>query len=163
LVREDSQAGSLALVKQYGGWRCQTYTTPYHVSGEIGSGGEASLAHLSVVLEMLYKYYVKAPPPVPLVIKSYLLQSDRFEKLLGGQVHPLSVLRDGSERPWWEDFWDEGQIRKQEYWPGWQSICSRIRGVVASKAYLQEERNLIRSGQHPFLVGGADRQSVLHE
>lgn len=148
LVREADETGSLLIVKQYGDWRCKTYTTPYHVSEEIGAGGESSLACLSVVLELLYKHYVKAGG---LTIKSYLLPKEKFRILCEGQTHPLMILREGAgEAPWWEDFWDVEQFRKQDYWPGWKSVCERIYRVVEQKPYLQEKRDLIRSGKHSF-------------
>lgn len=150
LVRNSNETGSLAIVKQYSDLRCKTYITPYHVSEVIGGGGESSLAYLSVILELLYKYYTKCGTKV--TIKSYLLSEEKFSVLLAGRTHPLSLLREISDTPWWEDFWDVTQFRKQEYWSGWKSVCERIHRIVESKPYHQEQLELIRSQTHPFFA-----------
>lgn len=150
LIRDANETGTLAIVKQYGDWHCKTFTTPYHISEEIGSGGESSLAHLSIILQMLYMHYTKKGGN--LVIKSYLLPTEGFDLLCGGQLHPLSILRDGGvEAPWWEDFWDITQFRKQNYWVGWKSVCERIYRVIELRPNLHEKRMQISSQEHPFL------------
>lgn len=150
LVRESDESGSLLLIKQYGEWRCKTYMTPYHVSEVIGAGGESSLAHLSVTLELLYKYWGKMGER--LVVKSYLMPKESFGLICGGTEHPLAILREkGREELWWEDFWDLAQFPEHNYWEGWANICDRIHRVVQSKPHLQEELELIRSGKHPLL------------
>lgn len=150
LVRDLSDTGSFAVVKQYGEWQCKTFTTPYHVSEEIGAGGESSLAHLSLIWQLLYKCYTTASSETP-PIKSYLLHKDDFLAMCAGKVHPLTALRNGRDAPWWEDFWDSSQFPKQSYWPGWKSVCERIRRVVELKERLLEQRNRIESGEHPLL------------
>lgn len=142
LVRESNETGSLAIVKQYTDWRCKTYLTPYHVSEVIGAGGESSLAHLSVILELLYKHYTKSETKT--TVKSYLLSEEKYRALLEGQIHPLSLLRNSMDTPWWEDFWDVNQFRKQEYWPGWKTVCERIYRIVESSPRHQEQLKLIR-------------------
>ncbi|MDD2915589.1 MAG: hypothetical protein PHP70_09745 [Gallionella sp.] len=148
LVRNSNERGSLAIVKQYGDLRCKTYITPYHVSEVIGTGGESSLAHLSVILELLYKYYT-TKGGTKVTVKSYLLSEGKFRALLEGQTHPLSLLREISDTPWWEDFWDVNQFRQHEYWLGWKSVCERIYRIVESTSYYQEQLKLIRSQTHP--------------
>lgn len=156
-VRQNDEAGSLAIIKQYSDWRCKTYTTPYHISEVIGAGGEASLANLSVLWHLLYKHYTKGG--VGLTVKSYLLSESGFRSLHEGKIHPLTILRDsGNDRPWWEDFWDVEQFLKQDYWPGWKSVCARIRRVVELKPRQKEEDELIRLGKHPFLLGVASEK-----
>lgn len=151
-VREVAEAGSLVVVKQYGRWRCSSYLTGMNVSEVIGAGGEAALAHFSILLELMYKYYTTAGENnTNIVIKSYQLSPDKFRLLYEGKEHPLILLRNIPDQPWWEDFWDVDMFRKQEYWPGWKSLCERIYRVVELKAYLQEERTLIRAGHHVFL------------
>lgn len=150
LVRTADETGSFVVVKQYGELHCKTVITPYHLSEEIGAGGEAALAHLAVIFELLYRYYVKAGDR--LMVKSYLMPKEDFQKLCSGKVHPLIPLRSGGWAAlWWEDFWDEKQFPEQDYWPGWISLCERIEQVVGLKQHLCEEKELIRSGQHPLL------------
>lgn len=155
IVREEGETGSLIIVKQYSEWRCKTFTTPYHVSEVIGGGGESSLAHLSVVFQMLYKYYTSSLCPKGLlVINSYILPQDEAKALREGNTHPLTILRNEPALPWWEDFWDVSQFRKSDgndYWEGWKKFCERIYRAVESKPHLHEERRLIKSGSHPFL------------
>ncbi|MDQ3185282.1 MAG: hypothetical protein M3Q16_02235, partial [Pseudomonadota bacterium] len=115
-VRKDDEIGSLAIIKKYGDSRCMTYSTPYHVSEAIGAGGEASLAHLSVIWRLLYKHYTKLG--TRLIIKSYLLSEPGFRSLQEGKIHPLTILREsGQDVPWWEDFWDVSQYPQHNYWP----------------------------------------------
>ncbi|WP_439670874.1 hypothetical protein AEMCBJ_14565 [Cupriavidus necator] len=151
LVREEGSTGSFTVVKQYGDWRCKIYSTPYHVSEEIGAGGEGSLAALSVTLHLLYKYYVRKAES-RLVIKSYVLPKESYQALLGGNEHPLTLLARGADLPWWEDFWDIGQYKKQDYWPGWKSLCERIYRAVEHRTFLTEQRDLIKSEKHPLLT-----------
>lgn len=150
LVRESSEAGSLAVIKQYGSWRCKTYITPYHVSEQIGAGGESSLAYLSLIFELLYKSYTKLGADIN--VKSYILPRERFKSLLDGKTHPLSALRNVVDEPWWEDFWDAGQFRDREYWPGWRTICERIHRIVESKSGFEEQLKLIREDSHSLLA-----------
>lgn len=150
IVRENDETGSLVIIKQYNDWRCKIYTTPYHISEVIGAGGEASLANLSVIFELLYEYYTKRGGSA--TIKSYLVSKEDFKKLIEGKSHPLSIIRNNNDIPWWEDFWDITQFRKQGYWSGWKSVCERIYRVIELKPPLQEERELIKSGQHPLLL-----------
>lgn len=151
LVRSNDETGSFLVVKQYGAWRCRTYLTPYHVSAAIGAGGEAQLAALSVTLELLYAYYTKRPN---VAVRGYLVSREKFDALLSGDVHPLSLLKlqgvDSST--WWEDFWDDNQFPKHDYWTGWKDIARQIFDVVAAKPYLKAERELIINRQHPLLA-----------
>jgi plasmid stability protein len=148
-VRENSESGSLMIVKEYPDYRCKTFTTPYHVSDEIGAGGETALAHLSVTWELLYKKYGSARCGTH--VGSYIIAPEKFKALYKGNTHPLVILRDAPSKPWWEDFWDMNQIPNQTYWTGWQSLCTSIQRVVESKTHLKEQRALIRSGEHPIL------------
>lgn len=149
LVREADETGSFVLVKQYGEWNCKVLITPYHLSEVIGAGGEAALAYLSLIFELLYKYLRAGDR---LMVKSYLLPKEDFQNLCSGKVHPLIALRSGGLAAlWWEDFWNEELFPKQDYWPGWSALCERINRVVKLKPLLHEEKELIRSGQHPLL------------
>jgi plasmid stability protein len=153
-VRENDETGSLAVIKKYGDWRCVTYITPYHVSEVIGAGGEASLAHLSVIWQLLYRHYSNGGSR-HLSIKSYLLTATGFRNLIEGNTHPLTILRDSAQDlPWWEDIWDVSQYPTCDYWPGWKALCGRIRRVVEMNNSLKEQDELIRLGKHPFFSSG---------
>lgn len=84
-------------------------------------------------------------------MKSYLLAEDQFSLLGRGEVHPLKVLRHATEALWWEDIWDSHMYPKANYWQGWLQLCERMNRVVETKPYLNEQVQLIRSGQHSFL------------
>ncbi len=158
LVRSSSKEGSLVVVKEYAERRCQTYTTPYHVSEVIGAGGESSLTHLSVVWHLLYKFYCRRGKP-GLIVKSYILPEAKFSALVSGRIHPLAILGGLGGTPWWEDFWDRTQFQKDsqsEYWPGWHSVCNRIYDAVEHNSRLRHERDLITSEKHCLLTEAED-------
>jgi plasmid stability protein len=162
LVRSGDKTGKLAIIKQYRPHHCKTYTTPYHISEEIGAGGESSLTWLSLIFNLLYKYYTHSGKPllnesrIPtgLVISSYILPDSGFTTLTSGRAHPLAVLRDAQSQPWWEDIWDPDQYGKDQsaiYWPGWRALCERIYQVVEHDPRRHEILDLINSGNHPLL------------
>lgn len=146
-IRQKSQCGELIIVKRYNDWRCTIHQTPYHVSEEVGSGGESSLSHLLVIWHLLYVIYVKVGP----TIKSFILPPDEFNRLLGETNHPLLPLVHEHGQPWWEDIWDRNMDGRNNYWPGWAELCQRMQGVVASKSFLANIEQQIESGEHPFI------------
>lgn len=152
LIREDDDAGTLFIVKQYSDWHCTTYVTPYNISEHIGAGGEASLTYLSLIFDLLYKYYVTCRGQ--LIIKSYIVPPDRIRALTDGKIHPLAALKDIHDRPWWEDFWDESQFQRHDphyYWHGWRQFCERIKSAQEYSSSLMEVKKKIRAGEHPLL------------
>ena len=121
------------------------------------------MAWLSLILNLLYKYYTnegksvfsERRTPLSLVISSYIIPESGFTTLLSGRVHPMTALRDAQKRPWWEDIWDAKQFRKDPgmiYWPGWRALCERIYMAVENFSAGREARDLIDSGKHPFLT-----------
>ncbi|WP_322005870.1 FitA-like ribbon-helix-helix domain-containing protein [Paraburkholderia tropica] len=151
LIREESEAGELLVVKQYDDWHCTTWTTPIHVSEVIGAGGERALAALSVALQLLYEFYTSSRGS-GLIVKSYLLSAEDSKTLRSGAIHPLVALRGAQECPWWEDFWDIEQFRKHSnYWPGWRKLCERILRAVELSSGLAEQREQVLRKQHPLL------------
>lgn len=153
-VRSAGKTGALAIVKQRDKYRCKTYVTPTHVSDDIGSGGEAQLAALSVTLELVHKLYAKVcTPPVT----SWIVPEKAFSALIGGQIHPLS-LDDGTvTKLWWEDFWDVTMTSRHAYWSGWSEITSRIGKAISRTERLDKQRALIRAGEHPGLTALVSR------
>lgn len=131
LVRSQSTTGEFAFVKRFTDWRAQLYSTPYHISEEIGAGGEAGLAWLTLSLEAVYARWSGHGSPA--MIAGYLVPEDVFAKLLSGKHHPLRMLRDADRSTWWEDIWDEKQFGQMSYWPGWDSLVVRIRNVIAAR------------------------------
>lgn len=140
LVREQSNDGRLLVVKQMENGHCKTFSTQFHVSEVIGAGGESDLCHLWLTLELLYKNYTR----LNLNVNSYLLKPSLFSELTSGKVHPLSILRNEPNSAWWEDIWHAEMYNKNEYWPGWQSLCRRIDNSIASRKHVREERELIK-------------------
>lgn len=149
IVREVSINGSLLVVKESESGHCKTFTTQCHVSDQIGAGGESSLAHLWVTLELLYKHYTRGRTGV--AVNSYLLKPSEYEALWSGNTNPLFILRGSSKIPWWEDIWDKDMYQKKDYWPGWKPLCESISRSIDSRSKLAEERDKIRNGEHPFL------------
>ncbi len=148
LAREASTTGGLIVIKENGEGHCKTFPTQYHVSEEIGSGGETALAHLWVTLELLYKH----PSRSATTVKSYLLAPNDFDALRKGNTHPLAVLNRAQHATWWEDIWDKTMYPKQKYWSGWLSVCEGIGRAVASRPRLVEELDKIRRGEHPVMT-----------
>jgi plasmid stability protein len=144
LIRCRSKAGEFAFVKSFSDWNAQVFTTPYHVSDEIGAGGESSLAWLSLVLEGLYKRWTGIEGS-EIQIGGYLVSKESFSSLLAGKRHPVSILQEEEKSHWWEDFWDENQFRNSEYWPGWKAITERIYRVVEARQSMREQREKLKT------------------
>ena len=130
-VREASETGSLAVLKQtaYNHWRI--YRTPYHISEMIGAGGESSLVSLFQMWRALYRSYTK--PGAKFSVASYLVSPADFDKLLQGNTNPHAVLTNQSRSVWWEDIWDSSMNSRTEYWPGWSSLSNRINQIIKNK------------------------------
>lgn len=138
LLRTSDATGGLYVIRKHkGSPLCDVFYTPYHVSESIGAGGEADLCMLFQVLEQLYKRYTRKLPSsdeerIDCVIKSYLVEPkvltsrETFE-----QVHPLALVKEAKEAPWWEDVWDNSQ--NHEHWPGMLDLRRRIQSAIASK------------------------------
>ena len=148
-VRESSKTGALLVVKESSNGHFKTFTTQYHVSNEIGAGGESSLAHLWVTLELLYKHYTRNGT-VPMV-KSCLLKPLDYDLLRKGNTNPQAILNKSINTPWWEDIWDKSMYKKKDYWIGWNELCETISRSIESRSHLVEYRDQIKTGTHQFL------------
>lgn len=144
LIRADSPAGELYIVKESEKGHFLTSHTPIHVSEEIGAGGEASLAALFVTLELLYKRYTKLGSDI--MVLGYVLRPDDVTQLMSGNTHPGSLLKESSRSMWWEDIWDREMAPGHSYWPGWKSLYERIERVISARKHLNELRTQIREG-----------------
>ncbi|GAB3383928.1 FitA-like ribbon-helix-helix domain-containing protein [Azotobacter armeniacus] len=147
LVRSRSKAGEFAFVKRFSDWSAQAFSTPYHISDVIGAGGESSLASLSLVLQGLYKRWTGRDSN-DVWVEGYLVDESSYSSLLAGKRHPMNILQHEEKSCWWEDFWDENQFRKQEYWPGWKSITERIFQVVEGRPSLKKQREQLNGTPH---------------
>ena len=147
LVRAASTEGQLVIIKQYDDWRCETYTTPNHISEENGGTGQGDLASFVVTLCLLYKADLKAG----CTVSSYVIGWENYMNLINGKVHPLQLFTPQSKSLWWEDLWDESLFKKHArdvYWPGWQSLCEYSSLLIEESPYLRDERKAILSGEH---------------
>jgi len=144
LVRAIKATGGLYIVKASDRGHFKAYSTPVHVSEEIGAGGEASLAALFVTLELLYRRYVACDGRF--AVHAYLMHAEDIALLTQGETHPASLLKESDRSMWWEDIWDAKQVPKHSYWDGWQSLHHRIEGVIAARSDLNELRAKIRQG-----------------
>lgn len=143
LVRNDNSTGNLYIVKESAAGHYVVYTTPIHVSEEIGTGGESSLAALFVTLQLLYSRYISTSK---LVVLGYQLRPDDVSQLISGNTNPGSLLGDSARSCWWEDIWDSKMVGQREYWPGWRALCARIEDVIAHRRYLNDVRIHIGEG-----------------
>ena len=144
LIRADNPTGELYIVKESDKGHFLTFCTPIHVSEEIGTGGEASLAALFVTLELLYKRYTVSGGNI--MVLGYLLRPDDISQLTSGNTHPGSLLRGDSRSMWWEDIWDREMTSQHNYWPGWKSLYERIERVISTRTRLNKLRTQIRQG-----------------
>lgn len=122
-LRKESEAGELVIVKQYGDLICSTFKTPYHISEDVGATGEANLFQLFSTWQLLYKYYIQTPNSS---IRSYLISQNQYSSIISGEVHPLTIINQLPNKPWWEDIWDSKMYKNSHYWDGWESLCKRI-------------------------------------
>lgn len=144
-VREYSEVGALVVIKQSSLGHYRVYTTPYHVSEHIGSGGEASLTHLFLTWEALYERKGPAQHCSNFQVVGYLTKPEDFSLLCQGNTVPDRVLKDSNVSTWWEDIWDEKMQSKHEYWPGWNSLCRRITRCIENSPGLASAREKIRA------------------
>jgi len=115
----------------------------------LGTGGESSLASLSLVLQGLYKRWTgKGGSSV--FVEGYLVSESAYSSLLAGKRHPMNVLRHEEKSCWWEDFWDENQFRDHNYWPGWKNITERIARVIEGRPTLKEQRERLNGIKDNF-------------
>lgn len=148
-VRSAAATGGLIVVKQRATHRCITYNTPTNVSDSIGAGGEAQLRALFVTLELLYKVFGRGD----VSIQSWVIPDHDFLAIIGGEIHPLSVEKQGEYQcPWWEDIWDEAEVSRRGYWDGWQGIAARIQNSITRNTRLNEFRSQVRDGTHPSIA-----------
>lgn len=143
LIRDLSESGRFAVVKQFADWRCNTYRTPYCFSDIVGGGGESSLARLFILLEFLHGHWTDKSATY--LVSSYLVEKENFDLILSGNMHPLSVLNASKGASWWEDIWDAEHYRNYEYWPGWKKLCERIQRALEASSSMQEQLREIRS------------------
>ncbi|MDW5418743.1 hypothetical protein R6242_19425 [Iodobacter sp. CM08] len=141
LIREMSR-GAFAFVLDNSSGQCSTYQTPYHISEQTGSGGEASLAWLMLTFELLYLYYTQPGCDNKMSIKSYLMDSDTYSSLIDGKTHPKNALRKASEASWWEDIWDKEQFNHVDYWEGWKPLCEKLAQKLETTPYSMERASL---------------------
>ena len=125
-LRQDSEAGELIIIKQYGNWHCTVFKTPYHISEVIGATGESNLIRLFSTWKLLDK---QSPPPS---VRSFLISPKDYQTILSGETHPLTIINQLTDKPWWEDIWDHNVYEKMDYWDGWKSLCRRINNLRKS-------------------------------
>lgn len=145
LIRNMNEQGGLYIVKESARGHFRIYKTPIHVSEHIGAGGESMLTHLFVTLELLYKRFTKGG--VDFQVIGHQLKPSDVTLLTHGQTNPGALLRDNGVSMWWEDIWDRPMIEKQNYWPGWRTLCDRIERAIAASKHLTDIRDKIRSGE----------------
>lgn len=144
LIRAVKATGGLYVVKVSGQGQFRAYSTPIHVSEEIGAGGEAALAALFVTLELLYKRRIACG--AGLEVHGYMMHTEDIALLMQGNTHPALLLKDGARSAWWQDIWDAQRVPRHGYWEGWKSLHERIERVIAAREDLNRLRAQIRHG-----------------
>lgn len=123
-LRDDSQEGSLYVLRQFQGTPyIEWFSTPYHLSEEIGAGGEGDLQGVFRVLKALHENSTGC------AIQSYIVSSSDVMRLLRSEelvIHPARLIKQGNKSSWWADIWDERMIERNEYWPGQRQFSKRI-------------------------------------
>ncbi len=145
-VREMTQTGAMAIVKRSSLGHYKIYTTTYHISEEIGAGGESNLRSLFLTWELLYKRYANGKTDLRLV-ESYLAHPQEYRLLYEGNTVPDLVLKKSTAAKWWEDIWHEKMQASREYWPGWTSLYQRISRSIELTPDLETLRKKIRAGE----------------
>lgn len=138
-LREKSNGG-LMIIKRYGRWGCEVFTTPYYLHTSIGNGGFSSLASLFVLWQKFYKVYAKTSG---LIVNSYLVNSTDFTNIYNGNHHPLKTLKKMSSSCWWEDIWDKKM--PNSYWEGYLELRETVFEYINSRSYLKKEVELMNS------------------
>lgn len=137
-LRSNDKFGSLKIVRRFGSsFSCELLSTPYHISQEIGGGGEGDLSFLFRTFQCLYREYTGSasnPAYKGVVIKSYLLSNKYFQGGEAQHVHPLLLPEHGTECPWWEDIWDANS--GAEHWEGYKEFKSRILNAMEFKGLI---------------------------
>lgn len=155
LIRERSR-GAFAFVLENSSGQCSTYQTPYYISEQTGTGGEASLAWLMLTFELLYLYYTQPGCDNKMIIKSYLMDSDTYSSLVDGKTHPKNALRNASEASWWEDIWHKEQFNHVDYWDGWKPLCEKLAHRLETTPY-SKERGSLTDQLHLYTISNPPR------
>ncbi|CAO1670430.1 hypothetical protein [Salinicola sp. NYA28a] len=128
LLRGDDATGALYLIKEFhDSPAVECFSTPHHVSEDIGAGGEGDLTE---VFEWLRKLYSRTSAPA---IISYLMPSGLREAWRNGTMHPLKAAERASRSTWWQDVWDPTSLDRGECWEGQHDLTRRIFRATASK------------------------------
>ena len=130
---ERGKVGIVRRFKQPGAF--EVWQTPYVLSKEVGSSGEADQRAFVKMLKALYERYTRrTTEDSGLVIKSFLID----ERLLYGMdsdgrayvAHPLRWPELGRESAWWEDIFDAtGHTASIEHWVGFKALRRGILGA----------------------------------
>lgn len=130
LIREQSETGRLILVQEFvDSPAARLYTTPHHISHEIGAGGEGDLVEVFDLMRRLYNRKTNA------LVLGYLTPESEIQRFFQGELHPLKLVERSRRSIWWEDVWDQTSLeRGGECWPGQHSLTTRILEVERSRA-----------------------------
>ena len=151
LIRNQSQAGELLIIRKYGEWRVDILRTPMHVSNVIGAGGYGMLKSFFVTLRILYSLYTSSLFKNAVNVRGYIVKNNKFDDLSEGIIHPLSLLKSEFNSTWWEDIWDAGMYKKNEYWDGFGNIAQSIQEGIQTDENLSRLVDKIRSQELDIL------------
>lgn len=114
LIRTSDETGNLYVVREFNdSLNAELYSTRYHISEEVGSGGFGDLCRLFPIFKTLFRE--RSASFCSYLVNPMYVHDDEYR----GMIHPL-VLKDMARRvPWVDDIWDnKSQTRNNEHWPG---------------------------------------------
>jgi hypothetical protein len=130
MVRSTSVAGEIAIVLQFGSFRCEVLDTNLRLSVQIGAGGERDAARFSATCEALWGARKGS-------VGSVMMTPDNFDRLISGNGHALTLIARSNYQSWFDDWWDPAMFMQRndpdQYWPGYRDFCARIhkaRGIA---------------------------------
>ncbi|WP_322976613.1 Arc family DNA-binding protein [Acinetobacter pittii] len=136
LIRNQTKAGELLIIRKYSDWNVDVLTTPMHISNEIGAGGFGMLKSFFVTLRILYQLYTSTSHKNTVNVRGYIVRNDKFDDISEGMLHPLTLLKNQTNNTWWEDIWDSSMYKKNEYWDGFVNIAQSIQEGIKDDKYL---------------------------
>lgn len=148
IIRNDSTAGEILIIKVFNSYSCQLYQTPVHLSEVNGATGTHYRAILTLALEALNRSLWK------LKIKSFLVKPPMYETLIAGEQNPLHTMARIGFSHWMDDIWDSSMYNKADnsYWQGWQKLCRTIASDIQHDQNLSEDKASIGNLSHQAIT-----------
>ncbi len=142
-IRANSSDGELAIIVRADNDTFKTYSTPLHVSENVGATGEAMLVTLSNVCQYFWVYRRDNN----IDVSSHILDYDLYISLIHGIKHPRAILKRCRSVYWWEEIYEphrEGGAAS--FWPGFSELQKQIGFYVENATWAKRDRVLAEAG-----------------